>query len=122
VGSAQESSASLILSMFELSHPYLLVPLSRRGGRDGSQKLSTMAATLIEYEVFQVGPELKDVKKSLNDLGRRGFRVVHVRVGDTGVYTFILCKDTGRNPEGEEVPAGGEWIDDGFVNEETSWT
>lgn len=80
------------------------------------------ASTLMEYEVFQVGPELKDVKKSLNDFGRRGFRVVHVRVGDAGLYTFILCKDTGRNPEGEEVPAGGEWIDDGFVNEETSWT
>lgn len=80
------------------------------------------ASTLIEYEVLQAGPELKDVKRALTEYGRRGFRVCHVRVGDTGIYTFILMKDTGRNPEGEEVPAGGEWIDDGFINEETSWT
>jgi hypothetical protein len=81
-----------------------------------------MPATLIEYDFIKAGPEMADVKRALNAIGRRGFQICHTRTSSDGVYTFILSKDTGRNAEGEEEPAGGEWIDDGFVNEETSWT
>lgn len=79
-----------------------------------------MAANLIQYEVVRVGPGLDDVRRALNEAGRRGYQLHHTQTDAGGVYTFILSKDTGRAPEGEEVT--GEWIDDGFVNEETSWS
>lgn len=81
-----------------------------------------MPATLIEYEVIKAGPGLSEVKRALEPYGKRGFIIQHTRVNEEGVYTFVLSKDTGRNPEGDEAPAGGEWVDEGFVNEETSWT
>ena len=76
---------------------------------------------LIEYEVVRVGPELEAIKEALNSLGRHGYQVLNTHSDDSGVYTFVLSKDTGRPAE---VPSetAGEWIDDGFVNEETSWT
>lgn len=79
-----------------------------------------MPANLIEYEVIKVGPDLEDIKNGLNEVGRRGFFLQDTRVDDAGVYTFVFLKDTGITAEPEET--GGEWIDDGFVNEETSWT
>jgi hypothetical protein len=81
----------------------------------------SMPATLIEYEVIKVGPDMAEVKKALTKFGRKGFGICDTRVNTDGVYTFILSKDTGRHPEGDEEPAGGEWIEEGFVNEETSW-
>ena len=53
-----------------------------------------MPATLIEYEVIKAGPEMADVKRALNTIGRRGFRVCHTRVNSDGVYIFVLSKDT----------------------------
>lgn len=76
---------------------------------------------LIEYEVVRAGPDIQAIKESLNNLGRQGFQVLDSRADGEGVYTFVLSKDTGRPAE---IPSEttGEWIDDGFVNEETSWT
>ncbi len=76
-----------------------------------------MASTFIEYEVVTVGPEIKEMRRALNELGRRGFRLQHTRVDNAGVYTFIFWKDTGRLPEDEQT----EWVDDGFVTDETAW-
>ena len=77
-----------------------------------------MPATQIEYEVVVVGPEIDQIKKALTDRGRRGFAISYTRVSDEGVYTFIFFKDTGMHAEDDNV----EWVDDGFVNDETSWT
>lgn len=79
-----------------------------------------MATTLIMYEVIRVGPKLDEIRKALNEVGRRGYKLHHAQADSAGVYTFIFSKDTGRAPEGEEVT--GEWIDDGFINEETAWS
>lgn len=79
-----------------------------------------MATNLIEYEIIRVGPALEDIKKSLNNVGRKGYHLHDARMDSAGVYTFIFSRDTGRLAEGDEIH--GEWIDDGFVNEETSWT
>lgn len=78
-----------------------------------------MSATVIEYEVVSVKAEVDALKSALNSLGARGFVLNHTHVND-GKYTLILTKNTGRAPE-EETQAAG-WVDDGFVNEETSWT
>lgn len=78
-----------------------------------------MPANQIEYDVVVVGPEVEAIKKILVDRGRRGFTISHTRVDEKGVYTFIMAKVTGMQVE-EEAP--GEWVDDGFVNDETSWT
>ncbi len=80
-----------------------------------------MPANLIEYEVIKVGPEIATIKAALNDIGRRGFLLHHANPNEAGVYTFIFSKDTGRVAE-EVTETAGAWIDDGFVNEETSWT
>lgn len=77
-----------------------------------------MPAYQIEYEVVVAGPEIEAIKKVLVDRGRRGFTLSHTRVDEHGVYTFILSKDTGMHVEEEQ----GEWVADGFINEETSWT
>lgn len=79
-----------------------------------------MAASLMEYEVLKVGPEPEAIKEALNEKGRYGYVICHTEVDAEGTYTFIMSRNTGRSPEGEEVT--GEWIDDGFVNEETAWT
>lgn len=76
-----------------------------------------MASSLIEYEVVVAGPEVDSLKRALVSCGRRGFSLLHTNVSPEGVYTFILSKDTGMHAEDEAV----EWVDDGFVNEETSW-
>lgn len=78
-----------------------------------------MPANQIEYDVVVVGPAVEAVKKALTERGRRGFTIAHSRVDDGGVYTFIMSKTTGMQVE-EEV--AGEWVDDGFVNDETSWS
>ena len=77
-----------------------------------------MPANLIEYEVVVAGPEIDAVRKALNERGRRGYTLTHTRVTPEGVYTFILYKNTGMNAEDDQT----EWVDDGFVNDETSWT
>lgn len=77
-----------------------------------------MSATLIEYDVVVAGPSLEAIKRALGDSGRRGFRLHHTEVNAEGVYTFILSKDTGRHVEDDAT----EWVDDGFVNEETAWS
>lgn len=77
-----------------------------------------MPAQLYVYDVIVVGPETADIKKALLERGRRGFTISHTRVDDQGVYTFIMSKDTGMHAEDEAT----EWVDDGFVNDETSWT
>jgi hypothetical protein len=78
-----------------------------------------MPANQIQYEVVVAGPDIEAIKKALTDRGRRGYALSHTHVGEDGVYTFILHRDTGMHPE-EESPV--EWVDDGFVNDETSWT
>ena len=78
-------------------------------------------ANLIEYEIIRVGPELKDIKDQLNLIGRQGFAVLHASMDKDGVYTFVFSKDTGRAAE-VTTETSENWIDDGFVNEETSWT
>ena len=80
-----------------------------------------MPANLIEYEVIQAGPELGDIKSALNELGRRGFELQDSRVNEEKIYTFIFSKDTGISAE-VRGDTSGDWVDDGFVNEETSWT
>lgn len=80
-----------------------------------------MPAHQIAYEVVKAGPDADHIRSALNDIGRRGFQLHHTTVAESGVYTFILSKDTGLIAEEQEA-TGGEWIDDGFVNEETSWT
>jgi hypothetical protein len=77
-----------------------------------------MPANLIEYEVVVAGPEIGSIQKALTERGRRGFSISHTRVNDDGVYTFIFFKDTGMHAEDDNA----EWVDDGFVNDETSWT
>ena len=97
------------------------VPLQR--GLIGEGKKSfTMPANLIMYDVLRAGPEISEIKSRLNDHGRRGFQVVHTSKDEKGIYTFICSKDTGRAAEEDDNQVGGDWIDDGFVNEETSWT
>lgn len=78
-----------------------------------------MAATQIEYDVVVAGPEVGAIRKALTERGRRGFTLSHTHVDAAGVYTFILARDTGMHAE-EEQPT--EWVDDGFVNDETAWT
>ena len=80
-----------------------------------------MPANIIEYEVIQVGPKIEDIKGGLNELGRRGFQLQDSRVNDEGVYTFVFSKDTGISAD-VRGDTSGDWVDDGFVNEETSWT
>ena len=80
-----------------------------------------MSSNLIEYEVLKVGPELEKIKSALNDLGRRGFLLKSSQTSEEGIYTFILSKDTGISAEVAQ-DTSGDWVDDGFVNEETSWT
>jgi hypothetical protein len=77
-----------------------------------------MPANQIQYEVVVAGPEVDSIKKALTDRGRRGFAISHTQVNDQGVYTFILFRDTGMHAEED---AAVEWVDDGFVNDETSW-
>lgn len=74
----------------------------------------------MEYEVIRVESKPELIKEKLNGLGLKGYRLLHTQVDERG-YTFILGKDTGRQPEDETAGAAG-WVDDGFVNEETSWT
>lgn len=82
-----------------------------------------MPANLIEYEVVRVGPEVAEIKRGLADLGRKGYELAHTHVDEKGVYTFIFSKDTGLTAESDNNnQVGGDWIDDGFVNEETAWT
>lgn len=76
-----------------------------------------MPANQIEYDVVVAGPRAEEIKKALNERGRSGYAISHTHVGDDGVYTFILTKDTGRQIEDET-----DWVDDGFVSEETSWS
>lgn len=78
-----------------------------------------MANHLMVYEVFVTGPELPKVKEKLNEYGRKGYHIEHTRVDEEGKYTFVMSRDTGREPIDEQH---SEWVDDGFVNEETSWT
>ena len=78
-----------------------------------------MANHLMVYEIFTAGPELPDVKETLNEYGRKGFRIEHTRVDNDGQYIFVMSRDTGREAVDEQHT---EWVDDGFVNEETSWT
>jgi hypothetical protein len=80
-----------------------------------------MPANLIEYEVIKVGPEIQDIKAKLNEVGRRGFALQNTYADSSGVYTFVFSKDTGRVAE-EITETAAEWVDEGFVNEETSWT
>ncbi len=77
-----------------------------------------MPAHLYEYDVMVVGPEIAEIRRALAERGRRGFTISHTRVDERGVYTFILSKDTGMHAEEDN----SEWVDDGFVNDETSWT
>jgi len=77
-----------------------------------------MPAHQIHYDVVVAGPDVEQIKKVLTDRGRRGFAISHTRVDDKGVYTFIMFKETGMQAEDDNV----EWVDDGFVNDETSWT
>ncbi len=77
-----------------------------------------MASNLIEYEVVTAGPDPKEMRRLLNEVGRKGFHLVHTNVDSAGVYTFILAKDTGRHAEDDNEV----WVDDGFVTEETAWT
>jgi hypothetical protein len=81
-----------------------------------------MPAHQIEYEVLRAGPNLEEIKKALNEVGRRGFQLHDTQANESGVYTFIFSKNTGITAEEPGEVAGGEWIDDGFVNEETAWT
>lgn len=83
-----------------------------------SGEVTKMPANRIEYDVLTAGPVPEAIRKALNERGHRGYAIAHTRVDDDGVYTFILAKDTGRQVEEENV----EWVDDGFVNEETAWT
>jgi hypothetical protein len=78
-----------------------------------------MAATQIEYDVVVVGPDVNAIRKALAERGRRGFTLSHTSVDAGGVYTFIMAKDTGMTADDE---LSTEWVDDGFVNEETAWT
>ncbi len=94
----------------------VLRPSQRAGG--WLREDPAMAANLIEYEVVVAGPELDSIKKALNDRGRRGFVLSHTNVNPEGLYTFIFSKDTGRLAEDDL----SEWVDDGFVNDETSWS
>ncbi len=83
------------------------------------KKAVAMSATVIEYEVVSVNSDVESLKLKLNSLGARGFVLNHTEVRD-GKYVMILSKNTGRQPEEESQSSG--WVDDGFVNEETSWT
>ena len=78
-----------------------------------------MPANLIEYDVVVAGPEIEAIKKSLAERGRQGFLLSHTHVNETGVYTFILARNTGMQAED---PSAKEWVDDGFVNDETAWS
>ena len=80
-----------------------------------------MPTNVISYEVLRVGSELDKMKQALNEMGRQGYQLHHTRTDESGQYTFIFSKDTGIAAD-EETAAAGGWIDDGFVNEETSWT
>lgn len=79
-----------------------------------------MPANVIKYEVLRAGPEVSSVREVLNEAGRRGFVLCDTRMDEKGIYTFILSKDTGLAVE-ETNETAGEWIADGFVNEETAW-
>lgn len=78
-----------------------------------------MSVTAIKYEVVTVDATPEALSEALNTLGAQGFGLHHTHVQD-GKYTLILSKDTGRLPD--EATSSTEWVDDGFVNEETSWT
>lgn len=78
-------------------------------------------ANLIEYDIIRAGPDLESVREQLNRAGRHGFALQHTTVDGDGVYTFVFSKDTGRAAE-VTTETSENWIDDGFVNEETSWT
>jgi hypothetical protein len=78
-----------------------------------------MPAFQIEYDVVTAGPGIEMIRKVLAERGRRGYALNHTHVDAQGVYTFILSKDTGMHVEDDHQ---GEWVDDGFVNEETAWT
>ncbi len=79
-----------------------------------------MPAHLILYEVLRAGPEVSSIREALNEAGRKGYVLRDSRANSEGVYTFILSKDTGITAE-EQGEAPGDWIADGFVNEETAW-
>lgn len=96
-----------------------VVPFGKRAGKS-AQEQARMPAYVIKYEVLRAGPEASAVREALNEAGRRGFVIRHTRIDDHGVYTFILSKETGLHVE-EQNEAAGDWIADGFVNEETSW-
>lgn len=85
-----------------------------------SQEVYRMPAHLILYEVLRAGPEIQSIREVLNEAGRRGYILRDTRANSDGVYTFILSKDTGIIAE-EHGEAAGDWIADGFVNEETAW-
>lgn len=78
-----------------------------------------MASTVIEFEVLSVDSDPEGMKAALNEIGARGFNLVHTHVQEK-TYTFVLSRDTGR--QREEASSSTEWVDDGFVNDETAWT
>ncbi len=55
-------------------------------------------------------PSAHDVDETLNQHGRFGYQIVHVKERADGTYFLILARDTNRPVEDEETPK--DWLVD----------
>ncbi|MCA9796307.1 MAG: hypothetical protein KC910_31085 [Candidatus Eremiobacteraeota bacterium] len=79
-----------------------------------------MAATRWEYESISVRPAPDAIKLALEELGERGFQVLHVRDNADGNLLMMLGRDTGR-PALEDA-ASAPFTDSQYEMMAVNWT